>query len=76
MRVRLLNVQKLSDRKGDYILFLKCRRCQHYRYSPPQTFVSLLGEHAALATVAARLRCSACGAKDVEVIATSKSAGR
>ena len=74
--MRLLNVRKLSDRKGNYILFLKCRKCEHYRYAPPQTFVSLLGEHATLEAVAARLRCSRCSAKDVEVTATSKSAAR
>jgi len=74
--VRLLNVRKLSDRNGQYVLFIKCLRCQHYRYAPPQTFVTLLGEHATLDAVAGRLRCSRCSAKDVEVTATSKSAAR
>ena len=74
--MRLYNVRKLSDRSGNYVLFIKCLRCQHYRYAPPQSFVTLLGEHALLTAVAARLRCSQCSAKDVEVIATSKSAAR
>jgi hypothetical protein len=61
---RPLNIEKLSDRFGDYVLLITCRKCKHARRSEPHALAKLLGRDASLEKVAARLRCSNCGTKD------------
>jgi hypothetical protein len=55
-----LNVVKLSDHFGQYVLLLKCE-CGHTRIAQPQTLAALAGWDALLADVVKRLRCSHCG---------------
>jgi hypothetical protein len=62
-------IQKLSDRFGDYVLVITCRQCKHGRRTEPHALAKLLGWDASLKLVAARLRCSNCGAKDSQVTA-------
>jgi hypothetical protein len=61
---RPLNIEKLSDRFGDYVLVITCRKCLHARRTEPHALAKLLGWDAPLVKVAARLRCSNCGTKD------------
>jgi hypothetical protein len=55
-----LNIVKLSDNFGQYVLTLKCE-CGHTRTAQPQTLAALAGWDALLADVVKRLRCSHCG---------------
>lgn len=68
---RPLQISKLSDRFGDYVLIMTCRKCKHSRRSAPHSIARLLGWDAPLRVVAARLRCSNCGAKDCEITTES-----
>jgi len=58
-----LNVVKLSDQGGQYILALTCDGCGHTRVARPQTLAAIAGWDAPLADVIKRLRCSNCGAR-------------
>jgi hypothetical protein len=64
-------VTKLSDRFGDYMLVITCRKCKHGRRTEPRALAKLLGWDASLERVAARLRCSNCGAKDCQLTTES-----
>jgi hypothetical protein len=57
-------VKRLSDRKGDYELFIKCEKCGHYRHARPEVFARLIGRDGLLATLRERLRCSQCGGRE------------
>jgi hypothetical protein len=63
------NITKLSDRFGDYVLRITCRRCRHTRRTPPHALAKLVGWEAPMAVLAARLRCSSCHAKDCDIVA-------
>jgi hypothetical protein len=65
------NINKLSDRFGDYVLLITCRRCKHRRRTPPHALAKVLGWEASLTDLAARLRCSNCHAKDCEIATES-----
>jgi len=65
------NVVKLSDRFGDYVLIVTCRKCKHGRRTDPHAFARILGWDTPLTVVAARLRCSNCNAKDCELTTES-----
>jgi hypothetical protein len=60
-------ITKLSDRFGDYVLVLTCRKCKHGRRTDPHALAKILGWETPLKQVAERLRCSNCGAKDCEL---------
>jgi hypothetical protein len=64
-------IAKLSDRFGDYVLIMTCRRCKHSRRADPHSIAKLLGWDAPLSAVAARLRCSNCHAKECEITTES-----
>jgi hypothetical protein len=55
-----LNIVKLSDHFGQYILTIQCE-CGHTRTARPQTLAAIAGWDALLADVLKRLRCSRCG---------------
>jgi len=57
-----LNIVKLSDNFGQYLLTLKCD-CGHTRTAQPQTLAALAGWDALLLDVVRRLRCSKCGTR-------------
>ena len=56
-----LNVVKLSDHGGQYVLTVKCGHCGHSRDARPETFARLAGRETTLAMILERLRCSKCG---------------
>jgi hypothetical protein len=64
-------IPKLSDRFGDYVLVITCRECKHGRRTEPQAIAKLLGWDAPLAKVAARMRCSNCGARGCDLTTES-----
>jgi hypothetical protein len=68
---RPLDISKLSDRFGDYVLVITCRRCKHARRTHPHALAKILGWETTLSDVAARLRCSGCNAKDCELVTES-----
>jgi len=59
---KVLQVSKLSDAGGQYILILTSE-CGHVRTARPQTLAHMLGWEALLIDVTKRLRCSKCGAR-------------
>lgn len=59
-------VRKLSDEFGDYLLVLKCIKCQHERTTEPVALAKIVGWDATLESLGKRLRCAACNAKEVE----------
>jgi hypothetical protein len=65
------DITKLSDRFGDYVLVITCRQCKHGRRTEPHALARVLGWDASLVKVAARLRCSNCGAKDCQIATES-----
>jgi ribosomal protein L44E len=56
-----LNIVKLSDHGGQYIISLRCEKCRHRREARPETFARLTGWETPLKAVLVRLRCSKCG---------------
>jgi hypothetical protein len=60
---RDFNVNRLSDKFGQYMLHLKCSACAHERKTYPSLLAHLCGWDATLDTVEKRLRCSKCGKK-------------
>jgi hypothetical protein len=56
-----LNVVKLADHFGQYVLTLTCGACGHSRTAQPKMLAHLAGWDASLADVVKRLRCSRCG---------------
>ncbi len=57
-----LNVVKLSDHFGQYVLTLRCE-CGHTRVARPETLARLASWDATLTEVVKRLRCSKCGTR-------------
>jgi hypothetical protein len=55
-----LNIVRLSDNFGQYVLTLTCQ-CGHARTAQPKTLAALAGWDALLSDVVKRLRCSRCG---------------
>lgn len=60
--MRRLNITKLSDEFGQYVIFLECA-CGHTRRASPHTLAAFAGWDANLADVVRRLRCSKCDQK-------------
>jgi hypothetical protein len=61
-RMRDLQIDKLADGFGQYLILIECR-CGHTRHCHPSTFAAIAGWDARLADVVRRLRCSKCNAK-------------
>jgi hypothetical protein len=55
-----LEVEKLSDHGGQYVVHLACK-CGHTRQARPETLAALSGWDCKLDVVVKRLRCSKCG---------------
>jgi hypothetical protein len=64
---RDFNVNRLSDKFGQYLLYLKCAACAHERQTYPRLLAHLCGWDATLRTVEKRMRCSKCGKKACQV---------
>ena len=64
-------ITKLSDDFGQYDLRIKCRKCNHARLIEPHALAKIVGWESSLEKAATRFRCSTCGAKDVELTATT-----
>lgn len=64
---KLLNVQteihRLSDRFGEYVIHVRCRKCGHSRTINPRALAQIAGWNAELREVSERLRCSVCQAR-------------
>jgi hypothetical protein len=60
--MREINVTKLSDEFGQYLIVLTCA-CGHVRQAYPKTLAAVAGWDARLDDVARRMRCSKCGEK-------------
>lgn len=56
-----LNVTKLYDHGGQYVLMIKCAKCRHSREARPETFARLTGWETPLGAILERLRCCKCG---------------
>jgi hypothetical protein len=69
--MRLYNVRALSDCAGDFLLQVRCRRCEHRRALHPVDLARQLGADASLEQVKERLYCGSCGARDLELWADS-----
>ena len=65
MRQRL-KVSKLNDEFGNYRLTIRCRECGRSRVCDPAELAARVGWECSLEQLAARLRCSTCGAKHCE----------
>ena len=61
------SIAKLSDHFGNYVLQVRCRKCQHSRQIEPQSLAHRFGWQAELAQLAGRFRCSRCQARAAEV---------
>jgi hypothetical protein len=55
-----LQIVKLSDNFGQYVITLSCT-CGHSRTAAPRTLAALAGWDEHLAEVVKRMRCSRCG---------------
>jgi hypothetical protein len=60
--MRELNVTKLSDEFGQYLIVLLCA-CGHVRQAYPKTLAEVAGWNAKLEDVVRRMRCAKCGEK-------------
>jgi hypothetical protein len=60
--VRPLQIDKLSDEFGQYLIFIECA-CGHTRRCNPSTLAHIAGWDARLADVVKRMRCSKCNGK-------------
>jgi hypothetical protein len=74
--MRDLQIEKLSDEFGQYIIYLSCS-CGHIRRCSPHTFAALAGWDARLGDVVRRLRCSKCNQKtcSARTVALTKPRG-
>jgi hypothetical protein len=61
-----LNVVKLSDHGGQFVLTIICA-CGHTRTANPATLARFAGSDVLLTDVAKRMRCSKCGAHKCSV---------
>src|SRR5690606_22982905 len=66
---RRITLTRLSDHFGNYELRIACRKCAHVRVTDPQVLARIVGWETDLPALAARLRCSRCGEKDVDLSA-------
>jgi hypothetical protein len=57
--MRDLQIDKLSDEFGQYVIYLRCA-CGHLRRCHPDTLAAFAGWDAKLGDVVKRLRCSKC----------------
>jgi hypothetical protein len=75
--MRDLKIEKLSDRSGQYLIFLECS-CGHIRRCNPATLAAFTGWEARLDAVVRRLRCAKCHRKDctVRTVPQQKPRGR
>jgi hypothetical protein len=73
--VRDLNIQKLSDEYGQYVIYLKCS-CGHIRRCHPHTLAAFAGWEARLEEVVKRLRCSKCNLKQCTARAVAMTTPR
>jgi hypothetical protein len=55
-----LQIVKLSDNFGQYVITLSCK-CGHRRAAAPRTLAALAGWDALIEDVVKRMRCSRCG---------------
>jgi hypothetical protein len=60
-------IDKLSDHAGAYVICVTCARCRHERELEPRLLAKLLGWKATLQRACARLRCSRCQSREVNV---------
>ena len=60
-------IQRLSDHFGNYLIEVRCRKCEHTRQLRPEALARIVGWDAKFAHVASRLRCSHCQSRVVEV---------
>ena len=60
--MRDLDIDKLNDAFGQYLIYLRCA-CGHIRRCHPHTLAAFAGWEARLEDVVRRLRCSKCGEK-------------
>jgi hypothetical protein len=68
--VRVLpHVKKLDDALGDFIVRVTCR-CGASRHIEPEALARVAGRSVTLVALSARMRCSQCGKKVAEVVAT------
>jgi len=61
-----VNVVKLSDHGGQFVLTVKCA-CGHARTAQPQTLARFAGWDALLVDVVKRMRCSRCDARNCSI---------
>lgn len=60
-------VVRLSDEFGQYSIQLSCLRCRHSRTVYPNALARIFHWETELATIARRMRCSRCNAKQCEI---------
>ena len=73
--MRDLNITKLSDEFGQYIIVITCT-CGHIRRCYPRSLAALAGWDARLEDVVRRLRCSKCSAKKCTARTVAETAPR
>src|SRR5579862_242841 len=64
----LLDVKKLDDRFGQFLVRVRCPACGASRDIAAEALARLVGWSITLENLAARLRCSKCGAKGAAVV--------
>ena len=64
---RPLQILKLNDEFGHYLLLIKCRACSRQRVAEPSSLAPIVGWECALEHLSRRLRCSNCGVRDCEL---------
>jgi hypothetical protein len=65
----LTHIKKLDDALGHFRVRITCK-CGATRECEPEVLARLCGPSASLASIAKRMRCSKCGTKGAEVVAT------
>ena len=60
-------VTRLQDNFGDYVIHVQCRKCRHAREITPHALAKLVGWTAEIGVISARLRCSKCQTKSVDL---------
>ena len=60
-------ITRLSDHAGAYVIHVTCARCRHAREVEPRALANILGWNSTLQQACARLRCSKCQAREVNV---------
>jgi hypothetical protein len=68
--VRVLpHIKRLDDCFGDFLVRVTCP-CGACRHIDPEALARIAGRSVALAKLATRMRCSQCGRKAAEVVAS------